>query len=274
MRFERDYQLSVQVEGGRFVIIEPPMNIIFNVEKDTGQGINKATIEILNLRESNRLSLVRDSDDTTRIPVILKIGYGDTLETIFQGSVTRGTNKRQGADFVSRLECMDGGDDYLNSFTAKSVRGRDTILSAVLADMENTGKGAITTRTPITRPRVLFGNSMQVLRETLDADEELFIDNEQINIVRTTEARDGYVPVVSASTGLINTPEREEKRVTFDTILNPSIKLAGQLSIESETAPHLNDVYKVVAISYMGEYDGAVWTQTVTGEVVPNVEVI
>lgn len=274
MRFERNYQLTIVAEGGRAVVIEPPINIVFSVEKNTDSDLNKATIEVYNLRESNRLSLVRDSDDSFRLPVVLKVGYGDTLQTIFQGSVHRGTNKREGADFISRLECLDGGDDYLNSFTSRSVRGRDTILDVVLQDMANTGRGTITPRTAIKRPRILFGNSAEILRETLDPDEEMFIDNEQMNIVRKKQAKAGYVPVASASTGLTNTPEREEKRVTFDTILNPSIVLAGQVSIDSETAPHLNDVYKVVALSHQGEYDGAVWTQTVTGEVIPDIEVI
>lgn len=273
MRFERNYQLTIGI-GNRAVIVRPPMRIVFNVDKSTDASLNKMALEVYNLRESNRLAIVKDSDDQERIPIVLQVGYNGTLQTIFQGSVNRGQNKREGPDFISSFDCLDGGDDFLYAFTSRTVRGKDTAISEILRDTPNTTRGKITQLGGITRPKVLVGNSMQLVQEMLGPDETWFIDNEQLFIIKDDELTSSYIPVVSAETGLLNTPEREEKDVTFQTILNPSIKLGGQCQLRSLTAPYLNDVYKVTQMNYTGDYDGNVWVQTVTGVVVPNAKVL
>lgn len=273
MRFDRNYQLTIGT-GNRAVIIRPPLRIVFSADKATTGGLNKMNLEVYNLKESNRLAVVKDPEENKRIPVVLQVGYNGTLQTIFQGSVNRGTNERQGADFISTFECLDGGDDYLYSFTSRAVRGKDTALSEILKDTPNTTRGKITQQRAITRPKILVGNSFQLIEESLDPDEEWYIDNEQLYIVRKDEVVSRFVPVVAASTGLINTPERKEKDVTFQTILNPSIKLGGQVQLKATTAPHLDGIYKVTSMTYAGDYDGSVWTQTVTGNVVPSAKVL
>lgn len=273
MRFERNYQLTIGI-GNRAVIVRPPLRIVFAIDKSLDPSLNKAAIEVYNLKESNRLSIVKDSDDQERIPIILQIGYNGTLQTIFQGNIERSSHQREGADFISTLDCLDGGTDFLYAFTSRTVRGKDTALSEILKDTPNTRRGRITEQRAITRPKVLVGNSFQLIQESLDPDEDWFVDNEQLYIAKRDEVVSNYVPVVAASTGLLNTPEREEKETTFETILNPSIKLGGRVQLKSATAPYLNDVYKVTKISYAGDYDGDVWTQSVSGEVVPNVRVI
>lgn len=273
MRFDRNYQLTIGIDN-RAIIVRPPMRIVFGVDKAISKSLSKMSLQVYNLKESSRLAVVKDSDDQRRIPVILQVGYNGTLQTIFKGDVTDGSTQREGADFISSFNCLDGGDDFLYAFTSRTVRGKDTAISEILKDTPNTTRGRITAQRAITRPKVLVGNSFQLIQESLDPGEEWFIDNEQLFIAKSDEVVSSYIPVVSAGTGLLNTPEREEKQVTFQTIMNPSIKLGGRVQLKSVTAPYLNDVYKVTAISYTGDYDGTVWTQSVTGKVVPNVKVI
>lgn len=262
-RFQRNFELTIKGEG-KTVVVKPPMNIIFSVDKSIGGGLNKAKIQVPNLSESSRLAIVKDKEEKKRIPVVLRIGYKDNLDVIFQGTLHRGSNDRSGSDFISTLECLDGGEDYLQGFTSKTIDSKDILVDEILKDMPNTKKGKVTELPPITRPKVLLGNPYQVLQKSLQPGEKLFIDNERLSIVKDDEVISSYAPIVRASTGLLNTPQKESQKITFDTLMNSSIKLSGLCDLRSVVAPHLNGVYKVETMSYSGDYEGSDWKQTVT----------
>ena len=274
MRFNRNYELVIG-EDTQAVIIKPPLNIAFDVLKSVAGGLNKANITISNLKESNRLRIVKDTEEQKRIVVVLKVGYQDSLQTIFQGTVETGKNKREGVNFLSELQCLDGGFDFKYSFTSKTVKSKDLAVNELLKDMPNTKKGKVTDLEILARPKVLLGNTYKILEDMIAPDEdEIYIENEQINIIKKNEVTSTNIPLVSASSGLINTPVRENQEVTFDTMMNPIIKIGQRVALESITAPHLNGVYKVDTINYKGEYDGDSWTQTVTGRALSNFKVV
>lgn len=280
-RFLRDYELVIGI-GAQAVTIKPPFRIAFSADKSDKADLNKMTLKVYGLNEDKRRKLVRDSDDkgedgktpTTSnnqyFPLDLKIGYQDRIETIFRGSVDQAFSIREGAQFVTNLICMDGGHDFLRGFVSTSVTSKAAAIDAALSTMPNTKKGKIGAQGDITRPKVLVGNSMAVVSDMLDADQRWFIDDERLNILGGKEVVSSYVPVVSAETGLINTPEADKKEVTFTTFLNPSIKVGGLVRLISVTAPHLNGIYKVSLISYSGDFDGTDWNQKITAQIAEN----
>jgi hypothetical protein len=263
MRFGRNYELTIGINTGA-VVVKPPMKIVFSCDKSIYGGLNKLNIKIHNLKESNRLSIVKDTENQKRIPVILKVGYLDGIETIFKGTIQKGSNDRSGADFISTLECLDGGFDFLNSYTSKTVRGKDTAISSIINDMPSTAVGKVTTQAQLVRPKVLVGNSVKLIEEFLSPDETYYIDNEQLFIVKPDDVVSSFIPVVSAQTGLINTPQRQSQKVTFETMMNPALKLGSFVKLVSKTAPHLNDIYKIETMNYSGDSDGNDWKQSVT----------
>jgi len=95
--------------------------------------------------------------------------------------------------------------------------------------------------------------------------ETWYIDNEQLFVIKDTEVTSGLKPVVSAETGLISTPTRDSSLVTFETLMNPTVKIGGLASLKSATAPHLDGIYRIETISYSGDNYGDAWTQTCTG---------
>jgi hypothetical protein len=263
-RFSRNYVLVITVDG-RNVVITPPMQIVFEVTKSIRGGLNKMNIQITNLSENKRLSLVKDAVQRKIMPVGLSVGYQDRIELIFKGTIHTGSNSRQGPDLLTSLECLDGGEDFLNSFTARTVEGGRRAIDAALEDMPNTETGKITDRPVLTRPKVLVGNSARLIDDTVGPGETWYIDNEQLYVIKDNEVTSGLKPVVSAATGLISTPTRDSKLVTFETLMNPSVKIGGLASLKSSTAPHLDGIYRIETISYGGDNYGDAWTQTCTG---------
>lgn len=267
MRFERDYLLSVVV-GKQIVDIAPPMRITFDAFKSIYGGLNKLTAQIYNMKESNRLILVKDAEQQKRIPFALQVGYKGLLTHIFKGTVFKGATKRSGADFITTLESLDGGFDFLNSFTSKTVSGKPAAIDAILKDMPNTKKGKITKQNLTSRPVVLVGNSGKLIQQQLGPNETYYIDDETLYIINKDEVRKTFVPIVSPETGLLNTPERENMRVTFATLMYPEIKIGGKCELKSTTAPHLNGFYRIESIKYSGDYFGTNWMQENTGTLI------
>lgn len=263
-RFNRDYELTVKVGTTRSVIIKPPMRISFNAEKSISGGLNKMTVRIFNLKETSRMALVKDAEQIKVIPILFKVGYTGSLHLIFKGTVHRGQNSREGVDMVTELECLDGGFDFLNSFTSKTVKGKSKAIDEILIDMPNTKKGKFTVIEDVLRPKVLVGSSIKLIDEMLNDGEAWYIGDEKLYIVKDNEVVSSFVPVVNASTGLISTPSREQQKITFETMMNPTLRIAGLNKLESKTAQHLDGVYKIETISYSGDTHGKDWKQKVT----------
>lgn len=274
-RFNRDFRLVVQPPQGAPVEVRPPMRVVFDANKSISGGLNKAQIQLYNLTERHRLALVKDAEEGEKvIPVRLEVGYQDRVEAIFKGTVFRGMNERQGPDLITTLECLDGGVDYLNSFTSRAVIGGRRAVDACLRDMPRTSTGKITERPVLTRPKVLVGNSARLIDEMVGPGETWYIDDEQLYIVKDDEVVSQFIPLVSARTGLISTPERENRLVTFETLMNPAVRIGRRAQLQSATAPHLDGVYRVETVNYAGDNYGDDWSMTCTGRLVSDVVVL
>lgn len=310
--FYRDYRLTVGI-GNQAVIIEPPFTVSFKaLETVDKKSLGKLSASINGLKPSTRLQLVKAEDDEKYIPVRLEVGYDGKLRQVFQGSVKSGAVKREGPVHIVSLECEDGGHDYINSFTSRTVRGREQVIDSVLQDMPNTNKGAVTSQQQLIRPKVLVGRSSKIISDMLAPDESFFIKDERIHILKTNEVTSGNIPVVNARSGLLNTPQAtkisaqddggkkartptnepdtdpagkkdtdsstlaksSKGQIVFDTKLNPMLVIGGLCALESVTNPALNGVYKIYQIETNGQNTGAAWYQKVVCQPAGNYSVI
>lgn len=310
--FYRDYRLTVGI-GNQAVIIQPPITISFKaLESVSKKSLGKLSVSINGLKPSTRLQLLKSEDEEKYIPVRLEVGYDGKLRQVFQGSVKSGAVKRDGAIHIVSLECEDGGHDYINAFTSRTVHGKDQVVDSVLQDMPNTKKGSVTKQQALIRPKVLVGSSSKILTDTLAPDESFFIKDERVHILKANEVTSGNIPVVNARSGLLNTPQAtkisaqddggkkgktptndpdtdpavkkdtdsstlaksSKGQIVFDTKLNPMLVIGGLCAIESVTNPALNGVYKIYQVETSGQNNGAVWYQKVVCQPAGNYAVI
>ena len=271
-RFIRDYELILTLTSGEVVQIVPEIRVQFEVSKSVRGGLNSCTIKIYNLSDDKRKKLVKDKEDSSvRMPFLFKAGYSK-LENLFKGTVFEAVSVRTGSDFVTTIKSLDGGFDFINSFTSKTVTNND--VGNIIVDMPNTEKGKITSKKTLIRPKVLVGNSAKLIEENLEDDETYYIDEEKLYIIKDNEVTSNYIPLVQASTGLLNTPTRKNREVTFNTQLNPTIKIGGLVELKSSTAPYLNGIYKVITIKYTGDNYGSGWGQECICMLSPEYKVI
>lgn len=268
-RFLRDYELTIGI-GVKAIIRRNPYRLAFSATKSDDATLNKATLKVYNFDESKRRQVVRDEDAADYFPLELKVGYQGKLETIFRGSINTAGSTREGAEFITAIECLDGGNDFLRGFVNATVTTKAAAFDAILGSMPNTARGKIGAATEIIRPKVLVGNSIAVTQEMLDPGQKWFIDDERLNILRPNEIVSSFAPVISAETGLLNTPQADKKVLTLNTMMNPAVKVGGLFRLISVTAPHLNGIYKASTITYSGDTDGSDWMQQVTGTIADN----
>lgn len=299
--FYRDYRLTVGI-GNQAVTIQPPITISFKaLESVSKKSLGKLSVSINGLNPSTRLQLLKSEDEEKYIPVRLEVGYNGRLRQVFQGSVKSGAVKREGAIHIVSLECEDGGHDYINSFTSRTVHGKEQVVDSVLQDMPNTKKGSVTKQQALIRPKVLVGSSSKILTDTLAPDESFFIKDERVHILKANEVTSGNIPVVNARSGLLNTPQAtkisaqddggkkaktptndpdtdpagkkdtdsstlaksSKGQIVFDTKLNPLLVIGGLCAMESVINPALNGVYKIYQIETSGQNNGPAWYQKV-----------
>ena len=269
VRFNRDYELSIQV-GTSDAIVKPPIRIDFNVMKSISGQLNKMTLNVYNLAPSKRLSIVKDIEQVKVIPLLLFVGYKNRMELIFKGTISKCSNARSGADIITRISSFDGGSDFLSSFICKTVKSSDVAIETIVDSMPRITKGKISQRPVLTRPKVLVGTSSQLLDGMVDGEEYWFVDNEQLYVMDGDQVIGSYIPEVSAATGLISTPEREATRVTFKMLIDPSVRIGSRVQLKSSLAPHLNGIYKVEDAVYVGDNYGDEWSLVCTCSLVTN----
>lgn len=263
-RSQRDYKLIITSDG-QSLTITPPLKIVFSADKSVYGGLNKMDIEIYNLNESNRLKFVKEREQQKLIKIELFVGYNEEIERVFIGDVMVGSNERSGADMITSFECLAGGFDMKNSYTNKTITADASTFDEIIKDMANTVKGTIEKEGSNLRPKVLIGSSLEKINEYLGTDHTMYIDEDKINIVKKGNALTSSIPIVDASTGLLNTPARESQKITFETKMNTSIKIGDRVSLYSVTAPHLDGIYLADTINYSGDYDGDAWDMVVSG---------
>lgn len=272
-RYIRDYILIIGARVGR-VRITSPFRISFSATKSISGQLNKVNIELYNISPEVRQSIVKDAEETKLMPLSLFVGYEDRMELAFSGTIHKCSNLRSDVDIITSIECLDGGFDYLNSYTSKTVVGSDNVIDAILEDMPNTERGKITPRPALTRPRVLVGSSVNLIDDMIGEDESWYIENGTLNIIKDDEVTSSYIHKVSAKTGLILTPEREFSIVTFTMLIDPTIKIGHLIKLESTTAPYLNGIYRLQDVNYSGDNYGQDWLQTCRGMLLEDAKVL
>lgn len=273
--FNRDYRLTV-TSGTTQKIISPPFRFAFNCnESIKGGGPNKLQGQIYGLAKDTRNMFRRDEDDDRKVFVSLDIGYDGALKNVFSGDVSTGSSRLTRNAYITQFAALDGGDDYINAYTSKTVSGKDNAINSIIEDMPSTTKGKVTATFPeLSRPKVLMGASSELIEDLVGQDKDFYIKDGKVNIISEDEVTLEYVPKVSAKTGLLNTPSKQDKKVTFETVMNPYLTIGGRCDLESFVDERLNGVYKIEMIRYSGDTRGVAWKQAVTCVLLDNYKVV
>lgn len=272
-RFYRNYKVVIYVTGQAIEII-PPFEMSFSVSESLETKTpNKLLLKIKGLAQNTRSRLAKSEDDGNYIQIEFFLGYQDSVRRVFKGNVKECTSSREGVGFTTTLNCEDGGHDFRYAYTSKVIEGKDHAISAIIDDMPNTEKGAITQQDSLIRPKVLIGNSYDLIQES-NRGNQVYIKDERLNILSEQETTGVRAVLVSAKTGLLDTPVFKDGAIEFQTMFNPEIEIGGIISLESYLASDLDGIYKITQISSSGSTHGSDYKQTCAAKLTKDYKVL
>lgn len=271
MKFGRNYNLTVT--GTNFstpLVIGLPFSIEFDITRNTLTSANVCQIRIYNLNETNRNAL-RKNATSYGYPItslVLRAGYGTNLPIIFSGNVSQGWSVREGINFVTQLECYDGGFAFINSQSTLTVpKGTpyNVVIANLIMSLPSVTIGAIGNYPGVTPKQITYsGDTIHILNQLTGGG--FFVDTGIGNALSTSEYSLGNGPsvVINAATGLLNTPVLEQNIVRFDMEFEPTLNVGSGVNLASSTSANFNGFYKITAVKHRGMISPTVCGDAIT----------
>lgn len=269
MKFGRTYTANIQ-GFSRDVDIAYPISLYFNVSRGVLQSANNGTFRFYNLGKDTRAQIFHDRWDTTtyrRISVHAGYESQTRLPLIFRGNITSAYSYKQGTDWITEIEALDGGFGIINgnaSTTSPSTQAFKDTLKALIRTMPNIVAGAIGNfSSNKSRGTTYAGNAWDIINRITEGAQN-FIDNETANILKFDEYidQDGVLPTINLDSGLLGTPRRSEGRIDVTLMFEPGVILGQKIELNSLETVY-NGEYIIKGITHR-----AVISPTVGGDAV------
>lgn len=268
MKFNRKYRLTIELnDGGEAIIIEPPLTIDFNVSRGAFSQLNSMSLLIYNLSEKSRRRIFQDRyrlDVHRRI--ILEAGYGDSLTTLFIGTIYQAFTTRTGSEIITNITSRDGWFDVSQTRTDKTFAAGITfkeLLQEMASDFSDITTGAIggddiTFQRPVTVEGNTY-NSINMLTRN-----NAFVDLQRLNVLQPSQVTDDPIFNITADTGLLDAPQREESYLTITTLFEPRIQMGQVVNLDSSVERAYNGQYKVIGATHTGMISEAMSGQLIS----------
>lgn len=264
-KFGRNYILQVGTVDGGILTVTLPFTIEFDITRNTLSSANVCQVRLYNLSETNRNRLrynITNFGGPYR-PLVLRAGYGNNMAEIFVGNVSQAWSTREGTNYVTQIECYDGGFAFINAVTdLNAVEGTPyrVIAENLIKDLPHVKRGAIgNIPGSLRRGNSLTGSTVKLLNDEL-ANGRFFIDKEKAYLLASNEyyVDPGGVVFVSSDSGLLDTPILEQNIVRFNMLFEPNLNVGTVANLVSTTAKHFTGTYKVTAVKHRGTISDAV----------------
>lgn len=264
IKLGRNYLLTVQTTTEELVYIKPPFTLEVDIVKNTLGSANACKLRIYNLAAQTRNQLYFNSFNQSNYKSIqLQMGYGDNLSIQFTGNISQCWSVREGVNFITQIECYDGGFAFVNTVVNKSFP-QGTPLFVVITDLMNaltktpsgvsTGItiGAIGSFPGVLPKGVTYnGNPAQILYEVTGG--AFSIQNGKAYALKSNEYVVGSEAIViNTETGILNTPLLERTIARFEMLFEPELGIGRLATINSTTFPLINGNYIITGVKQRG----------------------
>jgi hypothetical protein len=270
IKFNRTYELTITGLDGEVQYFALPYSIDFAAHRQAYASANTLTLNIYNLATKTRSNLRKDTNDfDVSRRITLKVGYGDQLSTIFDGTLDTCWSERQGVNFITHITARDNGLVYSTTritYTYADGETKQSVVDGIVKQLTDDGliEGSLIGQVDGFFPKgsVLDGPPMEILTEI--CGNICFIDSNKIYVINQNSAIEGVFDYLSSETGLLNTPRLQQAYVEVELVMEPRVLICQKINLESTTAdnnnnpqfhlvvPSFNGDYKVIGIAHSG----------------------
>lgn len=265
--------------------IEEMLRISFKIEKTLEPEANKAEILVTNLSSESRASItVIDA-----IPVILEVGYGEDIFTLFKGGMYYATSQRIGTEWNTKFNLKDGGKKIKEKRINESIKPGADITEIIrkaakelALEFGNLQQGLDNMRADkrISPPKgtTMVGRAYdefqkQIKKVGLTAS----VQDEALQVLALGAAVTGPRIKLNATSGMIGSPERGEKKlisvndkpekrntVKARSLILPGLNPGHAVDIESINKD-VTGTFLIEKVTYVGDTFGQDWYADIEG---------
>lgn len=265
--FDRQYRLTISVPGqsgfevGRTSAdCTRALHISFSIEKSDAESNNSGKITLWNLSKEH-LSYLDKKD----CAVLLKVGYGSRIATIFSGNITSVITQRDGADTMTEIEAVDGRVALRDTIISESYIG-EIYAKAILDDATNSmGVTVVYSEAAQAEAAVkkmpngfsYVGPAKTEIKKICDlCGLEWSMQNGVLQIKKPGEAISTLVYVLNKGSGLLDIPKRitEASKGEAATVEGRDKKIGWEIRYFMNGAVGVNDYIKLESNSVSGYF--------------------
>ena len=281
-KFNRVYRLLIGKSGGKGVEIRPPLQIEFEIEKNTKPDPNIHRLKLYNLAPET-IEAVSKPDGFC----VLYAGYVEDEGEVLMaaGGVVDAYTYREGTERITELSVADGWVELRDTAVSLGF-GAGVAAHSIIREIAK--QMNLTLAMDETLPNRIWRNGFSfygAARRALDkivagAGLEWSVQNQTLQVVQKLQPTKRTAVVLAADSGLIGHPEKirdgaRDKAVPQNSrrkgrteqseprdgwkvhsLLLPQINPADIVKIESET---VNDFFRVETVKHSGSLDGGDW---------------
>lgn len=241
-----------------------PIRVVCKLELTNGSKPNKASVDIYGLGDTN-IRIIEQKDNTIQL-----FAGEDSPGRVFAGDIAaRGVvTKSSPPDRITTIKCADGRRIWRSSLFSKSYPPGITRLGVLQDVIKATGLpvGFISSRLVdlnFATGWTFTGKARDALTQLLAIDGSRFsIQAGVLQILSKDEIEPGNAPLISAGTGMKESPERTDKGVTVKTVLNLNLKPGRAFKVSSD---RISGDFKCVKVSHEFDSLGLTWTSIAEG---------
>lgn len=248
---------SLQVTG---------LRVQFKANKKLSKEPNELEATVYNLSENSR-AMLREVGRRA----VLEAGYGTETSVLFVGDTRLVTHTREGANWLTRLQCGDGEQVYrhartLESFapgTPKSVIARSLFSSLGIDAREaiNAVSGLVE---QFTQGYVAAGRvSTELDRLLKGSGLGWSIQDGKLQVLTERGVTSDAIVLISPDTGLVGSPVHgspaargKPQVLRIKSLLQPSIRPGSRVQLE---AAEMQGLFKVLEVTHTGDTHGGDW---------------
>ena len=279
----RKYLRRVRVTFGEFsdLVIEDLL-IKFRVRREATATPAEGEINIYNLNQSNETRIKERGRRVT-----LLAGYGDAMETIFDGDVRRIERYREGQDRITRVHVGGNVQKITRAVFNKSYEGevavRQIITDAVeTLDLDLGPLDLIPEDLIETNFSYRAGKTWDLIKYLLQPHGIRGYEDDGVvrfsRLMMTADDRPEGI-TISEQTGMIGTPTTTDDGISVKTLLDHRLKIDTRIQIESSVLDQgasgdlINNradeqdsgLWKVVEVTHAGDNREGEFTTSVEG---------
>ena len=280
-KFNRVYELVVEAddqvrpsgevtsENTKKVTIRLPYTIEFEISRANLGSAQTGRFKIYNLGLETRKAIQKDQWQYIFRNIQFRAGYSSSDGTIFpllfNGVVKTAYSYREGVNFITEIEALDGAWAMTQGFSNLSLNSNTTASQAIALlakDLQYTIGAPIIGNFPTVAKRgmVLSGNTWWMIQKL--SNQMALINNGQLLAMKLNEVIRGGLPLISAETGLLGSPKRTRSMLECRMVFEPRLTLCQIVELRTLVeSKQLNRPWKIVGIEHRGMI-----SPTVSGE--------